>query len=56
VFFYLCVAALCNSGFTMCGSYIEQVWPPVLYKREILQVQTNANKAGRRAFGQNTSQ
>jgi len=24
-------AALCNLGFTICGSYIEQVWPPPLY-------------------------
>jgi len=22
---------LCNLGFTICGSYIEQVWPPLLY-------------------------
>jgi len=26
------VAALCNLGFTICGSYTEQVWPPLLYK------------------------
>ena len=25
-----CVAALCNLGYTMCGSYIEQVCPPCL--------------------------
>ena len=24
------VAALCNLGFTICGSHIEQVWPPLL--------------------------
>jgi len=23
-------AALCNLVFTICGSYIEQVWPPVI--------------------------
>jgi len=25
------VAALCNLGFTKCGSYMEQVWPPLHY-------------------------
>ena len=25
------VAALCDLGVTICGSYIEQVWPPLLY-------------------------
>jgi len=25
------VAALCNLGFTICGSYIEQVWPTLVY-------------------------
>ena len=24
------VAAFCNFGFTICGSHIEQVWPPLL--------------------------
>jgi len=24
-------AALCNLGFMICGSYIEQVWPPLQY-------------------------
>jgi len=24
------VAALCNLGFTLCGSYLEQVWPPLV--------------------------
>jgi len=23
---------LCNLGFTICGSYIEQVWPPLVYR------------------------
>ena len=27
VFLHFYVAALCNLGFTICGSYIEQVWP-----------------------------
>jgi len=27
VFLDFFVAALCNLSFTMCGSYIEQVWP-----------------------------
>jgi len=31
VFLDFYVAALCNLGFTICGSYIEQVWPPLLY-------------------------
>jgi len=26
------VATLCNLGFTICGSYIEQVWPPLVYR------------------------
>jgi len=25
------VAALCNLSFMICGSYIEQVWTPLLY-------------------------
>ena len=25
------VAALCNLGFKICVSYIEQVWPPLVY-------------------------
>jgi len=25
------VAALCDLCFTICNSYIEQVWPPMLY-------------------------
>jgi len=29
------VAALCNLGFTICGSYIEQVWPPLIYAMTI---------------------
>jgi len=29
--FYL--AALCNMGFTICGSYIEQVWSPLTYSK-----------------------
>ena len=28
----LYVAALCNLGFTICGSYMEQVWPSLVYK------------------------
>jgi len=24
------IAALCNLGFTICGSHVEQVWPPLL--------------------------
>jgi len=31
VFLDFYIAALCNLGFTICGSYIEQVWPPLLY-------------------------
>ena len=31
VFLEFYVAALCNLGFTICGSYIEQVWPPLAY-------------------------
>jgi len=30
VFLDFYVAALCNSGFTICGSHIEQVWPPLV--------------------------
>ena len=29
-FLYFYVAALCNLAFTICGSYTEQVWPPLL--------------------------
>jgi len=29
VFLYFYVAALCNLVFTICGSYIQQVWPPL---------------------------
>jgi len=28
------VAALCNLGFTICGSYIEQVWSPLIYRMD----------------------
>jgi len=24
------IAALCNLGFMICGSYIEQIWQPVV--------------------------
>jgi len=34
VFFGFYVAALCNLGFTICGSYIEQVWPPLVYSKQ----------------------
>ena len=27
------VAALCNLGFTMSSSYVEQVWPSLIYMR-----------------------
>jgi len=30
VFLDFYVAALCNLGFKICGSSIEQVWPPLL--------------------------
>jgi len=30
------VAALCNLGFTICGSYMEQVWPPLEYPFKLL--------------------
>jgi len=29
VFLDFNVTALCNLGFTTCGSYMEQVWPPL---------------------------
>jgi len=31
VFLYFYVAALYHLGFTIRGSYIEQVWPPLMY-------------------------
>jgi len=31
VFLDFYVAALCNLGFTICGSYTEQVWPALPY-------------------------
>jgi len=31
VFLDFCVAALCNLGFTIYGSNIEQVWSPLVY-------------------------
>jgi len=34
VFLDFYVAAVCNLGFTICGSYIEQVRSPVLYTIE----------------------
>jgi len=30
VFLDFCVVALYNLGFTICGSYIEQYWPPLI--------------------------
>jgi len=27
-----CGAALCNLDFIICGSYIQEVWPPLLYR------------------------
>jgi len=32
VFLDFHVVALCNLGFTICSSYIEQVWPPLVYR------------------------
>ena len=29
--FYVVVTALRNLGFKICGSYIQQVWPPLVY-------------------------
>jgi len=29
VFLDFYVAAYCNLGFTICGQYVEQVWPPL---------------------------
>jgi len=50
------VVALYNLGFTICGSDIGQVSPPLPYKIEILQLQTDATKTERCAFGQTISQ
>jgi len=36
VFSDIYVAALCNSHFTICGSYMEQVWPPLERTFELL--------------------
>jgi len=35
------VAALCNLCFTTCGSYMEQVWPPLLYSIRAVTVGTD---------------
>jgi len=31
MFSYFYVVALCDLGFTLCGSYTEQLWPPLAY-------------------------
>jgi len=35
VFLDFYVAALCNLAFMICGSYIEHVWPPLLYNNVV---------------------
>ena len=35
--FRFCVAALCKLGFTICGSYIQQVQPPLTYRSRFLR-------------------
>jgi len=41
VFLDFYVAALCNLGFTICGSYTEQVWPPLVYSNSNVLYTTN---------------
>jgi len=38
VFLDFYVVALCNLGFTMRGPYTEQVWPPLLYTEQVMQL------------------
>ena len=35
VFLDFYVAAFCNLGFTICGSYTEQIWQPLNYAKSL---------------------
>jgi len=43
VFLDFYVEALSNLGFTICGSYIEQVWPPLKYRLRPTYVDATVN-------------
>jgi len=52
------VAALCNWSFPICSSYIEQVWPPLVYiiSKQKFIVETGVARCGIEASLENCLQ